>query len=98
MPACPTSSTVAGHAEWMWVPRLGFRARSSSRSLLGRIGSVSLACRLGGCRLGGCGVGGEQAARHGEAQDLGGALGDAPGADQTVESRKRMPFDAGRAA
>ena len=48
MPEWPASSMVAGHAEWIWVPRLGRPARSSSRSLFGRMASGSSGSGVGG--------------------------------------------------
>src|SRR5712692_2976732 len=87
MPECPASSMVAGQAEWMWVPRLGRPARSSSRSLFGRMGSRSSGSGVGGRDLGGGGaLGREEATGHGESQDLGGAFRDAPRANASIEA------------
>src|SRR5262244_2301851 len=71
---------VAGHAEWMWVPRVGLPARRSSRSLLGRMRSISFRR----------GLGSEQPPRHREPQDLSGAFGDAPRSDATIQPRQGM--------
>jgi hypothetical protein len=56
MPECPASSMVAGQAEWIWVPRLGRPARSSSRSLFGRMASGSSGSGVGGRDGGGDGA------------------------------------------
>src|SRR5437867_576551 len=91
MPEWPANSMVAGQAEWIWVPRLGRPARSSSRILFGRMASRSSGSGVGGRDPGGGGaLGREEATGHGESKDLGGALRDAPWANASIEAGQRV--------